>query len=171
MGRNAHGKKALDLGLCGVWQVGWRGPSSLSKWKVSNPLIYELSPFISNQKLVPSSSSNKLLRVGWSSPCCFLQTDNKNGLMICIYEENNSSASDFKWRTSGWQDPAASSSGAAPSCWAGCGGLAAGRQRPSVWPGPTRTTCGLLSGGHHGQDSLLHPPGNCTGTQRERDFR
>ena len=73
---------------------------------------------------------------------------------------NGCSAPHFKWRTSGWRDPAASSSGVAPSWRAGCGGPAAGRWRVSVWPGPARRPCGLLSGGHHGPGSSLHPPGS-----------
>lgn len=67
-------------------------------------------------------------------------------------------------RTSGWRDPAASSWGAAPSCWAGCGGPAAGRQTASAWPGPALWPCGLSSLGRCGPDSLLHPPGSWTGT-------
>lgn len=77
----------------------------------------------------------------------------------------------FKCRTSGWRDPAASSWGAAPSCWVGCGGPAAGRQTAWAWPGPARRPCGLLSAGRCGPDSSLHPPGSWTGTQRDTEVR
>lgn len=154
-----------------VWRMWWSGGelSFTTLWEVWNshlgPLLILLlpKPCVDVQLLQTAQS-----RV-YMSCSCFLQTTNESWHNLC--ERNNSSAPGFKLKTSGWRDRAASSSGAAPSCWPSCGGPAAERQRALVWPAPTRTTCGLWSGGHHGQDSSLHPPGSCTGTQRDRDIK